>query len=149
MAQSLARVEAEIETAQRRHILQHDAELVAEGRQALQQALLLRWQKPDARSEWARALIDTAARVVIARQWRIEGPPDWPEQEQARIAQHASEMHGADVETRSVDEVRAGLRLRCGGMTVDMSIDGLLADGERTDSDLLALYQTIGRRESG
>ena len=47
MAQSLARVEAEIETAQRQRILAHDAKLVAEGRDLLRLALQRRWQQPE------------------------------------------------------------------------------------------------------
>lgn len=146
IAQALARVEAEIETAQRQHILKHDAKLVTEGRDLLKQALQARWREPEARRAWAKAILDLADAVVIARDWQVEGPSDWPDSERRELVEIASRDWGATVAVRTCDAMSAGLRLTCGGLAVDMSVDGLLADTERTDSALLALY---GKRRKG
>jgi hypothetical protein len=147
IAQGLARVEAEIETAQRQHGLKHDAKLVVEGRELLKQALTARWQEPGARQAWAGALLAQSHTVVIAREWRIDCPPDWPESERQEAVDIASRDYGARLEVQTSEAMSAGLKLTSGGLLVDMSVDGLLADTERTDSALLALYEDLRRGE--
>jgi len=147
LAQALARVEAEIETAQRQHILKHDAKLVAEGRQLLKQELIARWQHPDARRSWAKALLELSDAVVLGRDWKIDGPSDWPDAERHDVVEIASQKFGAKVEAKTCDVMPAGLKLTSGGLVVDMSVDGLLADKERTDSALLALYGELRKGE--
>jgi hypothetical protein len=141
MAQSLARVEAEIETAQRQRILAHDSKLVAEGRDLLKLALQRRWQQTEFRKAWAAALLDAAAQVVISRDWQIDSPSDWPKEERAKIIELAARTHGAAVEVCSCDSIDAGLRLTSGGLIVDMRVDGLMANRGDIDSALLAFYQ--------
>lgn len=141
MAQSLARVEAEIETARRQRILAHAAGLVKEGRELLREALLERWQQPAARKLWVSALIQAAGRVVIARDWRMECPADWPEEERAGAIELAAAACGASLEVQARDSIEAGLRLVSGGVSLDMRVDGLLADTAGIDSDLLGLYR--------
>ncbi|MFP4209365.1 MAG: hypothetical protein ACLFSC_12000 [Wenzhouxiangella sp.] len=146
MEQAIGRVEAELETTLRRRQLVHDARLVAEGRSLLEQALVECWRQPAARKAWGAALLDAAAAVAIARDWRIECPPDWPQEERDEIIRRASEVCGAQVEIQARDSITAGLKLVSGGLAVDMRIDGLLADRDRIDSSLLALY---GRLREG
>lgn len=145
MAQSLARVQAEIETAQRKRILAHDAELVAEGRDLLKSALLKRWQQTAGRRAWAASLMDAAARVVIAREWQIECPSDWPHEERAETVDRAEKLCGATVEVTASKSIDAGLLLVSGGLVVDMRVDGLLANRGYIDSALLALYQNSAK----
>ncbi|HMA98044.1 MAG TPA: hypothetical protein VKO38_01170 [Wenzhouxiangella sp.] len=149
MAQSLARVEAEIETARRQRILAHDAELVAEGRELLRSALLKRWQQPAARKAWAAKLVDAADRVVIAREWQIECPPDWPDEERAEIVERAAKVCGAKVDVCSCHSIDAGLRVISGGLVVDMRVDGLLADSAYVEGALLALCRSSRTGEEG
>lgn len=147
IAQALARVEAEIETAHRQHVLKHDAKLVTEGRDLLKHSLAERWQHPDARRGWAKALLDLANTVVIARDWQIDCPPDWPDSERQEVVEAASRDCAAKVDVQTCAAMTAGLRLICGGLVVDMSVEGLLADADGIDSALLALCEGLGQGE--
>ncbi|NDY97079.1 hypothetical protein [Wenzhouxiangella limi] len=146
MDQAIGRVEAEVETTLRQRLLAHDAALVEQGRRVLIENLQRRWQDPDARSAWAATLVDEAANVVIARDWRVECPNGWPGEEQAELARRAAEAHGARVEIVPSDSLEAGLKLVSGGLVVDMSLAGLLVDEDFIDGALLDL---VGRASAG
>lgn len=141
MNQAIGRVEAEVETTLRRRQLAHDQALVEEGRRLLAEALRRRWRDSEARKAWADALLDQAARVVMARQWRIDCPADWPSAEQARTVDRAAELHDARVEVRASESLAAGLKLVSGGLVVDMSLDGVLVDRDSIDGALLDLVR--------
>lgn len=141
MNQAIGRVEAEVETTLRRRLLAHDQALVNEGRRLLAEALRRRWQDPEAREAWADALLDQAAGVVLARDWRIKCPLDWPSAEQTRTVRRAAELHGARIEVDLSESLEAGLKLDSGGLVVDMSLEGVLMDRNSIDGALLDLVR--------
>lgn len=141
MNQAIARVEAEVETTLRQRLLAHDAALVEQGRELLAEALLQLWQDPGARRVWAATLLEAAARVAMARDWRIECPPDWPSEEQAETTRRAADAHGARVEVEPSEALKAGLKLVSGGLVVDMSLAGLLVDRDSIDGAVLELVR--------
>lgn len=146
MDQAIGRVEAEVETTLRQRLLAHDAALVEQGRRVLVEDLTRRWQDPGARSAWAATLVDEAANVVIARDWRVECPNGWPGEEQDELVRRAAEAHGARVEVVPSESLEAGLKLVSGGLVVDMSLAGLLVDEDFIDGALLDL---VGRASAG
>ena len=139
MAEALGRIKAEVETTLRRRMLAHDAEVLAEGRRQLLEALRDCWHKAAARRVWSSALLETAASVINAREWRIECPQDWPEDERSESIQRAAKHYQAKVEVQPDESLEAGLRLVSGGLCVDMSLSGLLRDEGRIDGALLGL----------
>ncbi len=140
MAEALGRVEAEVETAVRRRRLAHDARVLVEGRERLVDALTERWRQPEARRTWAETLLAQAADVVNARRWRMDCPSDWPEAERAEIIELGAERYQARIDVGSDAGLEVGLRLSSGGVCVDMSLAGLLADRDRVDGTLLDLF---------
>ncbi|TVS14012.1 MAG: hypothetical protein EA419_00460 [Wenzhouxiangella sp.] len=148
MSQALGRVEAEVETAVRRRTLAHDARVLAEGRERLAEVLAERWQKTSARRIWAATLLVQAAGVIHARQWRIECPSDWPDAERSETIELGAERHQARIEVHPVAGLDVGLRLISGGIAVDMSLTGLLADRDRIDGALLDLFTRVDEGES-
>ncbi|MEE4637129.1 MAG: hypothetical protein V2J42_00100 [Wenzhouxiangella sp.] len=141
MDQAIGQVEAEVETTLRQRLLAHDAALIEHGRQLLAESLLGLWKDSGARRAWVSTLLDEAASVVIARDWRIECPSDWPAEERAAAAHRAADVHAAKVETLCSESLEAGLRLVSGGLVVDMSLAGLLQDRDRIDGALLNLVR--------
>lgn len=141
MSQAIGRVEAEVETALRQRLLAHDAALIEQGRQWLEEALRRLWQDSAARKSWAATLLDEAASVAIARDWRIECPLGWPSEEQAETVRRAGDVHGARVEIDPSDALKSGLKLVSGGLVVDMSLSGLLVERGSIDGALLNLVR--------
>lgn len=147
IAQVLGRVTAELETESRRRSLRRDAHLVEAGRRRLADVLARRWANAEARAQWLAALLAQSASVLITREWLLECPEDWPEDERLGAVSQAA-AHQARLEVQAMAELDVGLRLRAGGMLVDMSISGLLADSDRIDGELLAIFDTLAKEAS-
>lgn len=131
-------VEAEIETEQRRRERLRDLALIEAGREALQEALAARWQDREQRLQWAVATMQEAREVLFGREWALEHPADWAEEERDAAVLYARERCGAEVTATPAEDLAAGLRLRCRGALVDMSVAGLMANGRAIEGALLA-----------
>ena len=88
----------------------------------------------DARSGWARTLIEDAAAVLSNSTWRIEYPPNLPANEAQRLFEGAKQ----EVELVPADDLEAGFRLHHDDARLDMSVDGLLAQVDEMAGELLA-----------
>lgn len=143
IADAVHRVEAELHSELRRCMLGHDARLVALGHASLLAELQRRWGQAAARADWLARLLEQCARVSICRQWCLECPPDWPAEEQLAAVQLAAGEHAAELTIAPLAELQAGLRVRVGGLLVDMSIPGLLAEAATIESELLGIYQGL------
>lgn len=146
MQQEVRVVEAEIETEQRRQSRRRDMELIASGMELLEDALAKRWDDQDGRREWARVMLAEAAEVLLGREWTLEHPVAWAEDERDQAVAWADEHCGAKLETKPVDALERGLRIRSKGATVDMSIPGLMANTRSIQGALLA---AVGRADKG
>lgn len=131
-------VEAEIETEQRRRERLRDLALIEAGRTALREALAARWQDREQRLQWAAATMQEAREVLFGREWTLEHPADWAEEERDAAILYAREQCGAEVTPAAAEDLAAGLRIRCRGALVDMSVAGLMAHGRAVDGALLA-----------
>lgn len=140
-------VEAEIETEQRRRARRRDSMLIDAGRKLLGDALAARWSRADARRAWTVCALEEAAGVLLGREWTLEHPQDWPDEERRRAIELAHERCGAKVATRPTDGLEAGLKIRSGGALVDMSIAGLLANERTIEGELLAEFNRTAEGE--
>jgi hypothetical protein len=140
---------AGIETEQRHLGRQRDLELIRAGWVALEEALQDRWADPQARREWAQAAIEEAGELLLGKDWTIEHPEDWPDEESSAAAATATEMFAVEAAFKASSEVPAGLRIRNGGSLVDMSPAGLLAHRRSIEADLLAEVQDTARGGQG
>ena len=142
-------VEAEIETELRRRERERDLALIAAGRDALREALVERWDDPAERAEWAEALMEEAQAVLFGREWTLEHPADWAGEERDAAIAYAREKCGAEVTTTPVPDLSQGLRIRCKGALVDMSVSGLMAHTRAIEGALLAEVGKAGGADTG
>jgi hypothetical protein len=140
-------VEAEIETEQRRRARRRDSMLIDSGHKLLAEALAARWKDRAGRAAWAEAAVHEAGDVLLGRDWVLEHPAGWAEDERDRALALARERCGARVDAKPVDGIEAGLRIRSGGALVDMSIAGLLANERSIEGELLAEFHRAAEGE--
>jgi hypothetical protein len=132
-------IEQAAQDAERRGAQQAaDRQLLDAAWQQLRDALGRRWHRPQSRATWVDALVEQASARLVERQWRIEHPVDWPEQERLALEQRLAGEQGAAPAFIADPALSAGLRIRAGDTVVDGSSDGLLRDRGRIESRLLA-----------
>ena len=143
---SLASFEAQQQTRQRQQRQAADGILLVTAREALQSALLQRWQQPASRQQWCEELVNAAATTLDGKVWTVEHPADWPMSEHDALREHIHSLCGKTPRLEANADISAGLRICTAGTCMDATIDGLLQDGERIDAELLALCtERIGR----
>lgn len=101
----------------------------------LRAAILSRWQQPEARRQWIEELVRKAEASLRERDWVIEHPVEWPQQEQDALRSRLGEL---SLSFTPRTDMAAGLRICAGGACVDGSVEGLLRDRTRIESLLLA-----------
>ena len=137
--QQLTSHEAQQQTRRRQQRQASDASLLIVAREALQAALLQRWQQPPSRQLWCEALVDAAAATLDGKAWTIEHPADWPMSESDELLARIKTLCGSTPRLQANAGLDAGLRICAGSSCMDATIDGLLHDRERIDAELLAL----------
>jgi hypothetical protein len=137
--QALASHEAQQQTRRRQQQQARDEVLLVAAREALQSALLQRWQQPVSRQQWCEALVTTAVAVLDAGEWTVEHASDWPENEQEPLRARIQSHWGMTPRLQADAGIRAGLRICAAAACVDATLNGLLHDRERIDAELLAL----------
>ena len=136
---TLASFEAQQRTRQRKQRQVADGTLLVAAREALQAALLQRWQQPASRQQWCEELVNAAAITLDGRVWTVEHPADWPMSEHDALREHIHSLCGKTPRLEANADISAGLRICAAATCMDATIDGLLQDGERIDAELLAL----------
>jgi vacuolar-type H+-ATPase subunit E/Vma4 len=138
MERELRLAVAGIETEQRRLGRQRDLELIRTGWTALEDALRARWRDDEGRRGWVDAALQAAGSLIPGKDWTIEHPADWPEDERDRALARAREVFGVKARSASADDLEAGLRIVNGGTVLDMSPPGILAQRRTIEAELLA-----------
>lgn len=106
--------------------------------QPLREALLRRWANPSSRQLWIHALLNVAKQTLLAHDWRIEHPPDWPHDEREQLRQHLVMSAATAPVFVAYADIDAGLRIVAHSATVDASIDGLLQRKTAIEAMLMA-----------
>ncbi len=128
---------AEAETRERTSAFELERGLLDRALAALPAALESRWQDAAARRRWCAAAAATAARSLVAAEWVASLAPAATDDDLAAVRDAASTRE-ASVHFETDAALRAGLRLSAGGVTVDATPGGLLADRAIVESLLLA-----------
>lgn len=131
-----ARAEQETRRRQRRH-QRINADL-AEAWGLIGDALERRWRDPEARKQWMAAALRQAGDFLPGGTWQVEHPPDLDPAEIPVDRADTVDPGEITLEPRRRPELTAGLRIRRDGAVVDATPAGLLADGSRVRSWLLA-----------
>jgi hypothetical protein len=138
--QRLAASEAKLQTHRRRRREGADLWLLAAAWQPLRKALLARWSSAAARRQWVESLVNRACALLVATDWQIEHPVDWPAPERAALEERLSGQLGRVPEFIPREDIKAGLRVCANGTCVDATLEGLLRDQTRIESLLLARF---------
>jgi len=138
MDNTVRMVAAEIETEQRRREQRRDQALIEVAGGKLGEALARRWADAEDRHAWVEATLAEAAVVLRSREWTLEHPSDWPEEQCKAAVALGEEQHNATIQARSTGDFSAGLRIHAQGVMVDMSLEGLLANQRTIEGELLA-----------
>jgi hypothetical protein len=123
-----------------------DRELLEQSWQPLRDALIDRWQVSAGRRAWVDAVIDQALARLVGKDWQIEHPSDWPEQERQVVKQRLRGLFGAEPVWVAEPSLPAGIRVRAEDTLVDGSCDGLLRDRNDIEARLLALMAEASGR---
>jgi len=134
----LAAAEAQLQTRRRRRREGADLWLLAAAWQPLRKALRGRWSQETARRQWIDYLVQRACTLLVATDWQIEHPLDWPAQERASLEERLDGQLGRLPEFIPREQISAGLRICANGTCVDGTLEGLLRDQTRIESLLLA-----------
>jgi F0F1-type ATP synthase membrane subunit b/b' len=136
----LAAAEAKLQTRRRRRREGADLWLLAAAWQPLRKALQARWSQETARRQWIDSLVQRAGTLLVATDWQIEHPLDWPAQERASLEERLDGQLGRLPEFIPREKISAGLRICADGTCVDGTLEGLLRDQTRIESLLLARF---------
>jgi F0F1-type ATP synthase membrane subunit b/b' len=136
----LAAAEAQLQTRRRRRREAADLWLLAAAWQPLRKALQGRWSQKTARRQWIDFLVQRARTLLVASDWQIEHPLDWPVQERTSLEERLNGQLGRLPEFIPREQISAGLRICADGTCVDGTLEGLLRDQARIESLLLARF---------
>jgi vacuolar-type H+-ATPase subunit E/Vma4 len=139
----ITRVRAGDQARARRLELEKARQVLAAGRDCLDQALRKRWQADDSRKAWVSSLLEQASSLLPAGAWQVEHAAGWPEEERQDFAAVAAEAAGEAPRLSARDDVAAGLRIGIGGASLDGTLEGLLARGSELEARLLAEYYRL------
>jgi len=123
-----------------------DRELLEQSWQPLRDALIRRWRMSAGRRAWVDAVIDQALGRLVGKDWQIEHPSDWPEQERQAVTERLRGLLGAEPVCIAEPSLPAGIRVRAGDTLADGSCDGLLRDRTDIEARLLAVVAEVSGR---
>ena len=131
----LAAAEARLATQRRLHAQQHLSTRLRLASDALTQALHGLWHEEEARATWTAAVLAAARVRMPPGDWRIAHPADWADDERARALREAelAATPSCEVDPR----ITAGLRVASGGIVLDGTLEGLLADRAEVEARLV------------
>jgi hypothetical protein len=138
--QRLDASEAKLQTHRRRRREGADLWLLAAAWQPLRKALLARWSLAASRRQWVDSLVSRARALLVASDWQIEHPVDWPAPERAALEERLTTQLGRVPEFIPREDIEAGLRICADGTCVDATLAGLLRDQAGIESLLLARF---------
>ena len=148
IAQGLRQAEASAELKARGQAQSETRRLLESMWTQIADALEARWRNPEHRRAWVEAAVRQADLLLGARpSWRVEHGAEWPPEERSEVAKFAAKRTAHTIEWTSEPEVKAGLRVRCEGVCLDATAQGLLANRADTESAFLAEYIAAADKE--
>lgn len=121
--------------------LQHKADrlYLNQAWEMLKDKLITRWQNKEQRQRWVQKILVVAFQVLPSQDWLVEHPDCWSEEEKHNLINQAQQKSsGIGVNFAVSSDIVAGIRICAHGATVDGSLQGLLANRSRIESEFLA-----------
>ncbi len=104
----------------------------------LEDKLIARWQNKEQRQRWVQKILVVALQVIPSQDWLVEHPDCWSEDEKHNFINQARQKSEIAVNFAVSSDIIAGIRICAHGATVDGSLQGLLANRSRIESEFLA-----------
>jgi len=143
----LAAARAKLAT-QRRHAEQRRAaQLLEAGLARLPTAFAKRWDDATTRSTWIDAILAHAEAVLPRTAWRVVHPAGWDPAEMSAVAARIAALTNAAPAFAADARIAAGLRVSAGGIVVDGTQAGLLADRAAVGARLLGVLEGLPAAE--
>ena len=121
--------------------LQHKADrlYLNQAWEMLKDKLITCWQNKEQRQRWVQKILVVALQVLPSQDWLVEHPDCWSEEEKHNLINQARQKSsGIAVNFAVSSDIIAGIRICAHGATVDGSLQGLLANRSRIESEFLA-----------
>lgn len=141
--QQLAASRAQVQTRLRQQQYQTAHLMLRHGWELLGTAVLQRWKNAPARRQWVSGLLHQALHALPRCHWVIEHPPGWESVECESLLPALQGHCGALPRFRADANLHAGLRICAEGACLDGTLEGLLADRNAIEADLLAQLQRL------
>ncbi len=135
----VAHARAEMETRKRLHRQKRQSAMLDFAWDLLETRLRAMWQAREGRGRWIETAARQALKCIPANQWRIVHPPAWNAEDQRRIANTLGEELEKAPRFEMDEKLSAGLTIRSGGVALDMTLEGMLADRSAIEARLLAM----------
>lgn len=104
----------------------------------LKKILVQRWGETKLRQLWVKSIIDVAIDSLPAIDWLIEHNDTWTNAEQKQWVEYIKQQSERKIKFQVLENVKAGIRITGGGAVVDGTLEGLLNDRVRVESEILA-----------
>lgn len=97
-----------------------------------------RWKDKNHRGIWLKSIIDVAIKTLPASEWVVEHAENWPEEEHKQLVKDVEELTQKQITFQESSQIEAGIRISGTGAVVDGTLEGLLNDRVRIESEILA-----------
>lgn len=139
---ALKNVRAQYASELRHSRLSRTRDLLDRGWILFASALLKRWQEPETRREWLVSLIHQSTRLLPVASWFIEHPPQWDSNEWLILHTQLYPDGQEKPLFKSDTQIQAGLRVGCRGAWLDGTQNGIMANRQEIEAQLLARLQS-------
>jgi hypothetical protein len=139
-SRSLQKAAAQLQTRARRRHQVHARQIAKESWGLLPDALRRRWADPAARRLWCDVVVTEALQRLGPDTWQVEHPVGWDPAELGELLGDLGDGMGDRLAFVARDDFPAGLRICAGSACLDGTIDGLLADRDHIEGQLLAEF---------
>ena len=100
--------------------------------------LLQRWRIAEQRKQWIEKIAHTVFNKLPPGIWQIEHPVDWLTIERNALSNYIHQRIGQKPIFVTDNSIMAGLRFNYSGAIIDGTLEGLLVDRARIESEMLA-----------
>ena len=119
-------------------------ELIEAGMEMLREALAERWQDKDCRRQWALGLVEDAKDRLERGLWSIEHPVGWKASRDKALVAALTQASGNVPGFTPLPTIMLGLRIRSGQACLDGTGEGLLAQRQWIEAEMLAMIEQSG-----
>lgn len=100
------------------------------------------WSDAEVQIGWLNMTLAVAEQRLTGNSWRLDHPQGWDKRRAAAAINAFTAQHQSVIlELHPSDEIRCGYRIRCGDITIDSSLAGILDDRDEIQGRLLGVLE--------